>query len=134
MAFTSNHAVMDGSRMSAADLSAEASQFTFVKLDAAGKVVQCDAATDVPYGVLLNAPAVGQTAQVGIIGIFKVRADAALATPGTLIGPSADGQADAKVPGTDATEYVVGVTVETSGGAGELIACVINCAAPSRAA
>ena len=60
--------------------------------------------------------------------------DAALATAGTLIGTSADGQADAKVPGTDTTEYIVGRTIEVSTNAGDLIACVVNCASPSRAA
>lgn len=131
MAFTTSQAVKDGTRRAGADLSA--AQHTFVKLDGSGDAVQCAAATDIPYGVLLNNPGLGGVCEIGIVGIFKVSADAALATPQTPIGTSADGQADAKVAGTDLTEYVVGHTIETAGGAGEKIACVINCASPARA-
>jgi hypothetical protein len=132
MAFEGMQGVTDGTRVAGADLSS--SQYKFVKLDSNGKVVVCSGATDKPYGVLVNNPKSGATASVVIVGVTKVQADAALATPGTLIGTSADGQADAKVPGTDTTEFVVGQTIGTAGAAGELVTVVVNCASPARAA
>ena len=114
-----------------ADLSAK--QFYFVELDSSGDVGACNAATDKPAGVLLNKPTSGQTAEVGVVGIFKVNSDAALSI-GDLIGTSADGQADAKTPGTDTTEYVVGRVLEATTAAGGLATAMINCLNPHRAA
>ena len=116
-----------------ADLSAAANQFKFVELDSSGDVTVCDSATDKPVGVLLNTPASGATAEVGVLGIFKVQGDADLAK-GDLIGTSADGQADAKTPGTDTTEYVVGRVLEDNAAAGGYATCLINCLNPHRAA
>ena len=110
------------------------SQWLFVKLSGANTVVVCAAATDKPVGVLQNNPASGGGAVVMMIGISKVQADAALATAGTLIGTSSDGQADAKIPGTDTTEYIAGFTISTAANAGELVTCAINCINISRAA
>lgn len=132
MAFEGMQGVTDGTRRAGADLSS--SQYKFVKLDANGKVVVCSGATDRPYGVLVNNPESNEVASVVIVGVTKVQADAALGTPGTLIGTSADGQADAKTPGSDTTEYVVGSTIGTSSAAGELVTVVVNCANPHRAA
>lgn len=112
------------------DLSAK--QYHFVKLSGQ-TVVLCSALTDVPIGVLQNAPESGQAAEVTVIGITKVSSDAAL-TVGLLIGPSADSQADARTIGTDTTHYVVGQVIGASGAAGGLATAVINCAAPARAA
>jgi len=113
-----------------ADLSAK--QFCFVKLSGQ-TVVACDGATDIPVGVLQNTPTSGQAAEVMCIGITKVSSDAAL-TVGNLIGTSGDGQADAKTPGTDTTNYVVGVVIGASGAAAGLATAMINCASPARAA
>lgn len=118
--------------VAAADLSAK--QFYFVELTAAGTVNVCGAATDKAIGVLQNKPdAAGRVAEVMAIGISKVSSDAALSRH-DLIGPSADGQADAKVPGTDTTEYIHGQVIVASGAAGELATAVINCANVARAA
>lgn len=114
----------------AADLSGK--QFYFVKLTAAGQVNVCTAATDKSIGVLQNKPTSGQVAEVTCIGITKVSSDAALSLH-DLIGPAADGQADAKVPGTDTTEYVHGQVLVASGAAGELAVALINCADLGRA-
>jgi len=108
------------------------SQFKFVKLST-GTAVVCDGATDVPIGVLQNKPASGENAEIVVQGGTKVQADAALAA-GDLIGTSADGQADKKIPGTDTTEYVCGRTLEASGAAGDIIAAAVDCIAPHRAA
>jgi len=115
------------------DLSASTAQFKFVKLSAAKTVVLCTGATDVPFGVLQNRPASGACAEVCVIGVTKVQGDANLGY-GNLIGTSADGQADAKTPGTDTTEYVVGVVIADNAAAGGLCTAVVNCASPARAA
>lgn len=108
------------------------SQFKFVKLNASGQVVDIAAATDVPIGVLQNNPTSGQGATVMIDGITKLQADAAL-TVGTAIGPSADGQADAKTLGTDTTEQACGLVLEAAGAAGNYCTARIVCGLPNRA-
>lgn len=107
-------------------------QFCFVK-QSGNTFVACAAATDLPAGVLQNKPASGIPAEVVVIGPTKVVSDAAI-TAGALIGPSADGQADPKIPGTDTTEYIAGKALEAASDAGEIIEAVVNCATPSRAA
>lgn len=42
------------------------SQFRFVKLQSNGRVIRCDTAGERAYGVVLNKPANGETAQVAI--------------------------------------------------------------------
>lgn len=118
------------SREAGADLSG--AQYKFVKLSGQ-TVVICAAATDVPYGVLQNAPLSGEQAEVMLVGISKVEADAAIAVD-DLIGTSADGQADPKVPGTDTTEYVVGRALDVVSNAGEIFSAAINTLNPHRAA
>lgn len=116
----------------AADLSAK--QYHFVKVDSSGDAAACTGATDRPVGVLQNKPtAAGQTCEIVVIGVTKISSDAAL-TEGTLIGTSADGQADAKTPGTDTTEYVVGQMLTETGAAGVIGTALVNCANPHRAA
>jgi len=119
------------SRVAGADLSTL--QYYYVKLSTTDTVVVCAAATDVPIGVLQNAPTSGQAAEIMVTGITKVNSNAALSI-GNLIGTAADGQADAKTAGTDTTEYVVGVVLEASGAAGELATATVNCLNPHRAA
>lgn len=114
-----------------ADLSTH--QYKFVKISGVQTVTVCAAATDRPIGVLQNAPASGQAAEICVVGISKVSSDAALARD-VLIGTSADGQADAKTPGTDTTEYVCGVVLIATGAANDLATCLIDCMAPHRAA
>lgn len=114
-----------------ADLSAK--QFYFVKLSAPSTVIVCSAATDVACGILQNKPASGAEAKVMAIGISKISSNAALSV-GNLIGTSADGQGDAKTPGTDTTEYVLGQVIEPSGAADGIASALINCLAPVRAA
>lgn len=111
------------------DLSAK--QYHFVKLSADNTVVICSGATDIPIGVLQNAPTANQGAEVCIVGITKVSSDASL-TYGNRIGTSADGQADAKTAGTDTTEYVAGTVLIGSAAAGGLATAAINCAGVNR--
>lgn len=114
----------------AADLSAQ--QYKFVKIDTNGKCAAIAAATDLPCGVLQNAPTAGQAATIMRDGISKVQADAAI-TPSQIIGTSADGQADVKIPGTDLTEHAVGQVLVGAGVAGNLATIIFNCAIPNRA-
>ncbi len=93
------------------------SQYLAVKLSADDTVVVCTAVTDKPIGVLQNKPASGGTAEVAVAGKTKWISDAAL-NAGDLVGTSADGQADAKVPGSDPTEYVLGTVLVGTGAAG----------------
>jgi hypothetical protein len=114
-----------------ADLSAK--QYHFVKISASNTVVVCSGATDKPIGVLQNTPTSGQAAEVCVVGQTKVSSDAALSA-GALIGTSADGQADAKTPGTDTTEYVCGQVIAASGAAAGIATAFINCANIGRGA
>lgn len=114
-----------------ADLSAK--QYHFVKLDTAGKAVACSAATDVPFGVLQNAPTSGQEAEVLITGGTKIVAGANLAIAAAL-GTNTAGRAVALTAGTDTTKYVVGTLLTAAGADGVVGTAVINCAAPHRAA
>jgi hypothetical protein len=114
-----------------ADLSAL--QYTFVKLDSNGAAVAAAAATDIPIGVLQNAPTSGQEAEVLIVGGTKIVAGAAL-SDGALIGTSSTGKAVALVAGTDTTKYVVGTILTESAADGNIVTAVINCANPGRAA
>lgn len=90
-------------------------QFKLVKISS-GAVVLCGAGENA-IGVLVNKPNTGEAASVQIGGIAKVQADAALATTGTKIMSSADGQAAAAT----STNHVIGMTVTTAAAAAELV-------------
>ena len=110
-----------------ADLSAK--QYHFVKISGANTVTVCAAATDVPVGILQNAPVSGAAAEVTFSGVSKVSSDEAL-TVGWLIGTSSDGQADRKIWGTDTTQYIVGQVITATGAVGGIATVLINCAVP----
>lgn len=133
MAGPNSHPIYIQSFAITTDLSSH--QFKFVKLSAERTVVICAAATDIPIGVLQNKPdnSIEKVAEVMVIGKTKLNSDAAL-TVGNLIGTSSDGQADAKTPGSDTTEFICGQVTLASGAAGERAEAIINCAAPARAA
>lgn len=122
---------MSASFVAGGDLSSK--QYCFVKLNTSGQVVIVAAATDKPIGILQNAPASGGTAEVMLYGISKVVADADLAI-GDQIGTSGDGQADAKTPGTDTTEYVVGEVLTANTAAGGIVSVAFNCMGAGRGA
>lgn len=131
MAYEHNGSAVIVTLVANADLSSK--QYYFVELDADGKVGACNASTDIPIGVLQNAPdASGKAATVLVVGISKVDADAAI-NEGVLIGPAADGQAGGKVAGSNTTEYICGQMITATGGAGEIGTAAINCASPARA-
>ena len=112
------------------DLSAK--QYYFVKISS-GKAVACSAATDVPIGVLQNDPASGEEASIVVVGGTKIVSSASIAA-GIKIGTNNAGKADAKVAGTDTTEYTVGQVILGAGADGEVLTAVVNCASPCRSA
>ena len=114
-----------------ADLSSK--QYTFVKLNSSGEAIAAAAATDIPIGVLQNAPTSGQEAEVLVVGGTKIVAGAAIGE-GALVGTSSAGKAVALVAGTDTTKYVVGTLLTESAADGNIVTAVINCANPGRAA
>ena len=108
-------------------------QYRYVKLDANEQVIICTAVTDIPIGVLQDTPdASGKAATVCVVGDTKIASDVALSA-GWLIGPSTDGQAERKIPGTETTEFICGQVMRGSSGAGVLARAFVNCASPARA-
>lgn len=120
-----------GSFVAGADLSAL--QYTAVKLNSSGQVVAVAAVTDIPIGILQNAPLSGATAEVLIVGGSKVIASAAITLPAVL-GVDASGRAKKLAAGTDTTQYIVGQADVAAGATGDIISAVFNFATPSRAA
>tara|TARA_Y100000034_G_scaffold135588_1_gene208141 strand:+ start:1602 stop:1988 length:387 start_codon:yes stop_codon:yes gene_type:complete len=114
--------IMAGSLTAAADLSSN--QFYFVKLASATTVDVCTAITDLPIGILQNAPTSGQSAVVAIFGISKASADGTI-TAGRWIGTSADSQAAGITPGSDTTVYVMGQAIQAAS-AGETFTMFLN--------
>ena len=116
-----------------AGASLTAKQYYFVKLSAANTVIVCSATTDVPIGVLQNAPASGAAATVCVQGVTKVSSNEVVAFS-NIIGPSADGQAAPYAWTTDKTKYGCGqaITTSTAAGGGGMITAYINCAAPPK--
>lgn len=114
-----------------ADLSAK--QFYAVKISGALTVTVCAATTDIPIGILQNAPTSGQAAEICVIGHTKISCDAAI-TRGTPIGTSADGQLATYVAGTDTTKYSVGQALVTTTTAGDIGEAFVSFAAPARLA
>lgn len=109
----------------ASDLRAK--QYYFVKVAGAGTCDVIGGLTETPIGVLQNKPNTGEMAEIVVVGVTKLNADAGI-TAGELVGPSADGQADAKGATFAAvTNRVVGVALSTVSNAGEILTAVINC-------
>lgn len=132
MAFEISNYSVKVTRVAGADLSAL--QYTFVKQNSSGQVVAVAAATDIPLGVLQNAPTSGQEAEVLVVGGTKLKAGATV-TLGThfILGTTSAGAATPLAAGTDTTKYILGVPLATAA-SGDVMSAVINCAAPSRAA
>lgn len=103
-----------------ADLSAK--QYHFVKLDSNGKVVACSATTDIPIGILQNAPDATyvKAAVVACGGTSKLVAGGALATPGTALGTKSDGRAQAST----SAQYSICRSVGTTGADGDILEVV----------
>ncbi|GAB4485992.1 MAG: hypothetical protein OHK006_13130 [Thermodesulfovibrionales bacterium] len=90
-------------------------QYRIVVLDATtGKVRRPDAATDIPLGVLQNAPAAGEAAVVrpiGCGGVSKVQASSALAIGLIAAMEYVDAYDAGKAKAAATTQYPVGVII-----------------------
>ncbi len=128
MAFEFSNYSVKITRVAGADLSAL--QYTFVKLSTTDTVVTCTAATDIPIGVLQNAPTSGQEAEILIVGGTKLTAGATVAI-GDLLGVTSAAKASV-VTTSDTTKYVLGSAI-SGGASNDVITAVINCANPTRA-
>ena len=106
-------------------------QYNFVKLHTDGTAIICAAATDVPIGVLQNAPAVGEEAEILVVGGTKLESGGSVAI-GDIIGTDASGLGDTKAV-TDTTNYIVGRAVTAGTTAGDYFTAIVNCANPTRA-
>ena len=114
----------------AADEDLTADQFKIVVLDAtSGQVRRPNAATDIPLGVLQNAPNLGEAAVVrpiGCGGISLVQASAALGI-GTIVGMTYVSAADGgKAQAAVTTQYPVGVLLSASANADELCSMLMT--------
>jgi hypothetical protein len=127
------HGATTITKVAGADLTG--SQCLFVKLDGSGNAVPITAATDVPYGLLLNAPASGQEAHIAVeMAGGRAIASAAISLGATL-GVSATGAVVAIVPGTDTTKYIVGkATKEAATASPQVIQIQVACLIPRLAA
>ncbi len=101
------------------DLSSD--QYKFVTLSS-GAAVKPTQITDVCIGVLQNAPASGEMAEIMMLGISKVNSNEALAV-GDIIGTETDAQAQVAI----ATNKVYGVVLKASTAAGGYATAAINC-------
>jgi hypothetical protein len=98
--------------------------FRAVKISGVRTVTAVGAITDKFIGVLQNAPKSGETAQIMVSGRTKMEASAAI-TAGATVGVSANGRAVTIAPGTDTTQYIVGIAEDTCANAGEIISVLM---------
>lgn len=101
------------------DLSA--SQFCFVKLNSAGKIVKATH-NAVAIGVLQDAPQAGQTGSVMTFGITKVKTASSISIGARLTAyTDGSGRAAAAASG----QYVMGIALEAATAADQLITALV---------
>jgi phage baseplate assembly protein gpV len=105
-----------------ADLSAK--QFFVMKISGNSTVTVGAAATDVPCGILQDAPVSGAPAAVAFAGVSTAVAGGTVAA-GDVVGMDANGKVVTYVPGTDTTKYMVGKAL-TGGASGETISILLS--------
>jgi hypothetical protein len=130
MAYEFSNYSVKATLVAGADLSAK--QYNFVKLNSSGQVIAVAAATDLPIGILQNAPTSGQEAEVLISGGSKLVLGGTVAAA-AIVSPSSAGAGVAIVHGTDTTKYAMGQAI-TGGASGEIVTVVVNCSNAGRAA
>lgn len=130
MAYEFSNYSVKATLVAGADLSAK--QYNFVKLNSSGQAIAVAAATDLPIGILQNAPTSGQEAEVLIAGGSKLVLGGTVAAAG-VVSTSAAGAGVAIVHGTDSTKYALGQAI-TGGASGEIVTVVVACANAGRAA
>lgn len=121
---STENAVLKLSFAAAEDLSDD--QYRFVVLGSGGTVRRPDSASEVPLGIIQNAPESGEAAEVMILGQSKVVANAVLAI-GTFVAPEYVDAADAgKALAATATYACArGVIVEASAAEDDLASVLL---------
>lgn len=119
------------SATAAVDLTAN--QFQFVTLNTSGQAVLCSAITDLPIGILQNAPRAGLAASIMTFGVSKLVMAAATAI-NSLIGTDAAAKGAIRVNGTDTTTYIVGRAIVATAAANGVGSVAFSCLTPNRGA
>lgn len=120
---------LDWGVLANSDLSA--AQFLAVKFHGTATndtVVAIAAATDIPLGVLQNAPKQGEESEVVLTGIAKLKAGGVI-TRDDLLTIASDGRFVKATPGTDTTKYVIGRALE-SAAANQIFSGAVNFSTP----
>lgn len=113
------------SRPAGADLSAK--QYYFVTLNSSGQVILPTATTDVPYGILQNAPGSAQAATVMRAGISRLVAGGSIAIGTNGIGTDATGKGTTYAAGVAGTAaYPVAFCEEGCTAANQIITVSLN--------
>ena len=108
--------------LAGADLSS--SQYKLVKMaSTAGEVVAVSATTDVCIGILQNAPADGEPAEVQVLGVSKVQAGATAITQGAILGWSSTARATARTA-AGSRQNMIGI--EASAAAGDIVTVLLS--------
>ena len=111
----------------ASDMSAATHQFIFVQLTSDSKCHPCDNVQDKPVGVLQNRPALGETAEVALFGITKLRVGASDLAVDAQVTTDASGRGRAI---TATSKDFVGARVlfvDATTNAGALVSASVNC-------
>lgn len=105
--------------LAGADLSA--SQYKVVKWDTTNNSVVLCGSAEKPMGILMNAPASGETAEVAVQGGAKIKIASTMSTIGASVASAASGVARAAVAG----EWAIGTT-QDAGVSGDIIPVIID--------
>src|SRR5690348_7623622 len=118
----------DGSQMTASeDMSTgltganSTGQFLAVLVSGARTVAHDSTGGSVIYGILQNAPKLGQAADVGVLGISKAMAGAAITAGAQLQSNSAG-----RVITATSTNHRFAIALEAATGAGQIISVLVN--------
>lgn len=96
-------------------LTLAAKQYCFVTLNSSGEAIAIAADTTYPVGILQNAPAAGETAEIMVRGVSKYKVNAAGVTCGAPVGPDSVGRGITRVIGAgDNLHYQSGYALDTT--------------------
>lgn len=97
-------------------------QFYFVKLNTSGEAVAITNDGDIILGVLQNAPNTGETAEIMLRGMTKIKTVAAGVAVSALVGTDANGLGETRVINANTwnLHYVGGVMLEATVAAGDV--------------
>ncbi len=107
-------------------------QYKFVVLTSSGTVRRPDSETEVALGILQNAPAAGEAANVMLYGVSKLHASAALGI-GTFVMPEyvSESNAGRGKDSAGAPAYTRAVVIEASGAADDLCSVLLTSTFPA---